>query len=68
LFWSTAAKESKWVLKEALYALERQGKDELNPPEIIPVIIEGPPPVSPPDELRHLHFNDKLLYLIALSN
>jgi hypothetical protein len=64
LFWSTAAKESKWVLKEALYALERQGKDGLNPP----VIIEGPPPVSPPDELQHLHFNDKLLYLIALSN
>lgn len=68
LFWSTAAKESKWVLKEALYALERQGKDGLNPPEIIPVIIEGPPPISPPDELQHLHFNDKLLYLIALSN
>ena len=68
LFWSTAAKESKWVLKEALYALERQEKDELNPPAIIPVIIEGPPPVSPPDELQHLHFNDKLLYLIALSH
>ncbi len=68
LFWSTAAKESKWVLKEALYALERQGKDGLNPPEIIPVIIEGPPPVAPPDELQHLHFNDKLLYLIALSH
>jgi hypothetical protein len=68
LFWSTAAKESKWVLKEALYALERQGNDGLNPPAIIPVIIEGPPPVSPPDELQHLHFNDKLLYLIALSN
>jgi hypothetical protein len=67
LFWSTAAKESPWVLKEALYALERQGKDGLNPPEIIPVIIEGPPLVSPPDELQHLHFNDKLLYLIALS-
>ena len=67
LFWSTAAKESKWVLKEALYALERQGKDGLHPPEIIPVIIEGPPLVSPPDELQHLHFNDKLLYLIAMS-
>jgi len=68
LFWSTAAKESKWVLQEVLYALERQGKDGLNPPEIIPVIIEGPPLVSPPDELQHLHFNDKLLYLIALSS
>lgn len=68
LFWSTAAKESEWVVKEAEYALERQGKDGLNPPAIIPVIIEGPPPVPPPDKLRHLHFNDKLLYLIALSN
>jgi len=61
LFWSTAAKESKWVLKEVLYALERQGEDGLHSP------IEGPPPVSPPDELQHLHFNDKLLYLIAMS-
>ncbi|HAA27235.1 MAG TPA: toll/interleukin-1 receptor domain-containing protein [Cyanobacteria bacterium UBA8553] len=67
LFWSTSAKESQWVLKEALYALERQGKDGLHPPAIIPVIIEGPPPVSPPDELQHLHFNDKLLYLMAMS-
>ncbi len=67
LFWSTAAKESKWVLKEVLYALQRQGKDGLHPPEIIPVILEGPPPVSPPNELQHLHFNDKLLYLIAMS-
>ena len=68
LFWSTAAKESKWVLKEVLYALERQGEDGLHSPEIIPVIIEGPPLVPPPNELQHLHFNDKLLYLIALSN
>ncbi len=67
LFWSTAAKESNWVIKEVQYALERQGKDGLNPPEIIPVIIEGPPLVPPPDELQHLHFNDKLLYLMALS-
>ncbi|MFB2898341.1 TIR domain-containing protein [Aerosakkonemataceae cyanobacterium BLCC-F50] len=67
LFWSTAAKESKWVLKEVLYALERQGKDGLNPPEIIPVIIEGPPLVPPPEQLQHLHFNDKILYLIAMS-
>ncbi|MFB2837927.1 TIR domain-containing protein [Floridanema evergladense] len=67
LFWSTAAKESKWVLKEVLYALERQGKDGLNPPEIIPVIIESPPLVPPPDELQHLHFNDKILYLIGMS-
>ncbi|WP_375472768.1 toll/interleukin-1 receptor domain-containing protein [uncultured Nostoc sp.] len=65
LFWSTAAKESPWVLKEILYALERQGSDGLRSPEIIPVIIEGPPPVPPPPELQNLHFNDKLLYLMA---
>ncbi len=65
LFWSTAAKESPWVLKEVLYALERQGSDGLRSPEIIPVIIEGPPLVPPPPELQNLHFNDKLLYLMA---
>ena len=31
LFWSTAAKESKWVFKEALYTFERQGKEGLHP-------------------------------------
>ncbi|MEH2163854.1 MAG: toll/interleukin-1 receptor domain-containing protein [Nostoc sp.] len=67
LFWSTAAKESPWVLKEVLYALERQGSDGLRSPEIIPVIIEGPPLVPPPPELQNLHFNDKLLYLMATS-
>lgn len=67
LFWSTAAKESKWVLKEVLYALERQGSDGLRSPEIIPVIIEGPPLIPPPPELQDLHFNDKLLYLMATS-
>ncbi|MEH2283794.1 MAG: toll/interleukin-1 receptor domain-containing protein [Nostoc sp.] len=65
LFWSTAAKESPWVLKEVLYALERQGSDGLRSPEIIPVIIEGPPLVPPPPELQDLHFNDKLLYLMV---
>lgn len=65
LFWSTAAKESPWVLKEVLYALERRGSDGLRSPEIIPVIIEGPPLVPPPPELQDLHFNDKLLYLMA---
>ncbi|MFN6463015.1 MAG: toll/interleukin-1 receptor domain-containing protein [Nostoc sp. DedVER02] len=67
LFWSTAAKESPWVLKEVLYALERQGSDRLRSPEIIPVIIEGPPLVPPPPELQDLHFNDKLLYFMATS-
>jgi hypothetical protein len=31
------------------------------------VIIEGPPVVSPPERLSHLHFNDKVLYLLSAS-
>jgi hypothetical protein len=64
LFWSTAAKNSEWVGKEIDYALRRKGGDELAEPEIVPIVIEGPPPVPPPPALRHLHFNDPLLYFI----
>ena len=65
LFWSNAARNSQWVRKEISYAIQRkQGIDE-NPPEIIPVIIEGPPVPAPPSELKHIHFNDKMIYFIA---
>lgn len=64
LFWSTAAKQSRWVMKEVDYALARKGGDDSAPPEIIPMIIEGPPPVKPPRRLSHLHFNDLFLYLM----
>ena len=62
LFWSSAAKKSEWVLKEVQYAMRRNGGDELAPPEILPVIIEGPPPVTPPPELAHLYMNDRMIY------
>ena len=65
LFWSTHAKNSIWVMKEVQYALARQAGDVSAPPEIVPVIIEGPPPVTPPAELAHLHFNDRVLYFLA---
>lgn len=65
LFWSSAAKQSEWVLNEVRYALARKRDDDTSPPEIIPVIIEGPPPVAPPPELSHLHFNDYLVYFMA---
>jgi hypothetical protein len=64
LFWSSAAKASEWVLKEVRYALQRKQGDDASPPEIRPVIIEGPPPVPPPPELADLHFNDKILYFL----
>ena len=67
LFWSTAAKDSEWVLKEVRYAIAWHAGDDLAPPEIVPVMIEGPPPVAPPPELKGLHFNDKFLYFIADS-
>lgn len=64
LFWSNAAKQSEWVMKELQYALTRKHGDDAAPPEIYPVIIEGPPVVAPPPELAHLHFNDYLLYFM----
>lgn len=67
LFWSTAAKNSEWVMKEVRYAIARHAGDDMAPPEIVPVLIEGPPPVAPPAELKDLHFNDRFLYFVAGS-
>jgi hypothetical protein len=64
LFWSTAAKRSPWVEKEVRYALTRKGGQDEAAPEILPVIIEGPPVVPPPDDLKMLHFNDTFMYFI----
>lgn len=64
LFWSTAASQSEWVLREVEYAIKRKSEKAENPPEIIPVIIEGPPPAKPPEELNFLHFNDRFMYFI----
>jgi hypothetical protein len=64
LFWSSAARDSKWVYQEALYARKHQIESEKNDPAIIPMIIEGPPPPKPWSDFSHLHFNDKLIYLM----
>jgi hypothetical protein len=64
LFWSKAASESEWVKKEVEYAIKRRADKDLPDPEIIPVIIEGPPAARPPVELSSIHFNDKLIYFI----
>lgn len=60
LFWSVAAKQSQWVTAEWQYALQKQHTG--GAPDIIPIPIEGPPPVAPPEALGHLHFNDRYLY------
>ncbi len=64
LFWSCAAKESQWVDKEVRYALARRESSEAGLPEIVPVLIEGPPVPLPPEHLSDLHFNDRLLYFM----
>lgn len=64
LFWSSAAKASKWVEREVRYALERKNGLEENPPDILPVILEGPPVPEPPPELGDIHFHDRLIYFI----
>jgi hypothetical protein len=64
LFWSSAAKRSKWVRKEVRYALDRKHGDEFAPPEIGPVILEGPPVPRPWKELAYLHFNDPRIYIM----
>jgi hypothetical protein len=68
LFWSKAARDSEWVEKEVLYAMERKHGDEESAPDIKPVMLEGPPPVEPPERLRSLHFNDKILYFISVED
>jgi hypothetical protein len=65
LFWSRRAKESEWVRKEVDFALACKAGDDLSPPEIRPVIIEGPPVIPPWDDLAHLHFNDRVLYFMS---
>lgn len=61
LFWSTNAKNSEWVIRECRYTIDKKGIERL-----IPVIIEGPPPVKPPPELSEIHFNDNLLYFMNI--
>jgi hypothetical protein len=52
------------IERGALRVAKKGGVDEA-PPEIVPVPIEGPPPVPPPEELAHLHFNHRMLYFMA---
>jgi hypothetical protein len=60
LFWSSAARRSPWFGKEIAYALEHQKLNPYGTPDIVPIIIEGPPP----HELSELHFNDKMIYFM----
>jgi hypothetical protein len=63
LFWSQAAKDSQWVLREAEYALAHQRTNNGQEPDLVPVVLEQN--VPPPENLSAFHFNDPISYLIS---
>lgn len=65
LFWSEAAKNSRWVVKETEYALSRKGEDPKALPEIVPVLLKRHPPVLPPPSLAHIQFDSPILYFLS---
>jgi hypothetical protein len=65
LFWSQAARDSEWVAKEARYALERQNGSDDRSPDVVPLVLEGPPAPRPPEFLQHLHFDDWMRFAIS---
>ncbi|MGO9987009.1 MAG: toll/interleukin-1 receptor domain-containing protein, partial [Rhodomicrobium sp.] len=67
LFWSRHALASKWVQKEAEYALECQKKNSEGLPDIVPIMLENLKQAPPPDKLNHIHFNDLTNYLIDVE-
>ena len=69
LFWSRHAQQSEWVIREAEYALQRARTAPGGAaPEIVPYLLEGPPPPSPPVSLRGIHFNDPTRYAIIAES
>ena len=59
LCWSHYARQSEWVDREWRYALEQKGEEGIQP-----VAMETPDKCPHPGELGHLHFNDRLLFVI----
>ncbi|MES1156530.1 MAG: toll/interleukin-1 receptor domain-containing protein [Alphaproteobacteria bacterium] len=65
LFWSRAAAQSDAVRLEIDYALRCQKRFFSKKPEIVPIVLDGPPPTPPPKNLRHLHFGDPIRIAMA---
>lgn len=58
LFWSSHAKASPWVMKEAERAWQRQARNGGKRPHLRPKLIEEPPPLPDQQWLKEFHFND----------
>ena len=70
LCWSEAARNSKMVEREieiAIYCNRRWPESPLSRPAIKPLILEGPPPPKPPHYLKHLNFDDPIMYIVPKS-
>ena len=65
LVWSKNACASKWVRKEASYALKRYKRHRR--PDFRPIPVEGPPIAPVPRSLRAFNFNDDRLFLIRAA-
>lgn len=67
LFWSSHAAASKWVVAETERALARQKSKDEALPDIVPIVLEGPPLPKVPENLKAIHMNDWLRYVIAVE-
>ncbi len=65
LFWSSHALASQWVAAETDYALARHAGDDDAPPDIVPIVLEGPPVPLPPAKWKAINFNDYVRSVIA---
>ena len=63
LVWSNNAKASSEVENEWRYALVQAATRDGGGPVVHPVPIEGPPIPTPPPELAHINFRDRLQYI-----
>jgi hypothetical protein len=59
LFWSKAAAASQWVMREAQMALALRRENADSGPDILPFILDQPPPHAP-EALKAIHLNDPI--------
>lgn len=65
VFWSSHAAQSKWVIAETERALARHRGDDSAPPDIVPIVLEGPPVPDRPASLQAIQMDDWLRYVLA---
>lgn len=68
LFWSRSARASKWVNNEIEYARDRQKANPEALPDIVPIVLEDPRDVPPPELLNDQHFNGMIATMISYES